>query len=114
MTGLVGAAALDRSDGEQLTGVVERMGSAQAHRGDERQGIVTLGPLSFEVAPLSLCKGEDNNHQPAHDPDRQLWAAIDGKIFNRGEVERGLADLTRPIGKWNDAESGSGGLQGMG
>jgi asparagine synthase (glutamine-hydrolysing) len=64
---------------------VERMCEVIRHRGPDDQGIYCHGPVGLGARRLSIID-LNSGHQPLSNEDGQIWVALNGEVYNFGEL----------------------------
>ena len=73
-----------------LQGALQRMLRAQAHRGPDDEGVITLPPDSAHQTPcvalgsrrLAIIDLSPAGHQPMSNEDGMIWVTYNGEIYN--------------------------------
>src|SRR2546425_5587230 len=73
-----------------LHGALQRMVRAQAHRGPDDEGLITLTPSSSHQIPcvalgsrrLAIIDLSPAGHQPMANEDGTVWVTYNGEIYN--------------------------------
>lgn len=89
MCGIAGVIARDAA--RDVTGMLERLSAAVAHRGPDGTGVHfergrSLGLAHRRLSIVDLACG----HQPMSNEDGRVWVSYNGEIYNHREVRREL------------------------
>ncbi len=111
MSGICGALALNgqRPDDE----ILQRMAVTLHHRGPDHLGVVVNGPCGLGCSLLAPI-GSEAVSQPMQidymtpflgdGPASKAWIALDGRLYNRGEIRAALKASRLQISSGSDAE----------
>ena len=84
-------------------GLLERMGTAQRHRGPDDQGTFVDGPVGLAHQRLSIIDRE-GGHQPMATADGRYVLAYNGEVYNYRALRTELEALSRTFVTHSDTE----------
>ncbi len=101
MCGIVGQV---RSDGGAVdSALVERMCTAQEHRGPDSRGIHASGPVGLGIQRLRIIDLATGD-QPIYNEDRSLVVVLNGEIYNYRELREALERRGHRFSSRSDTE----------
>jgi asparagine synthase (glutamine-hydrolysing) len=103
MCGIAGYFAFDRSRTIDRN-LIDRMNSAQKHRGPDDDGIFIDGSLGFGHRRLSIIDVE-GGHQPLSNEDGTIWVLLNGEIYNYPKLREQLLSRGHTLVTRSDTEA---------
>src|SRR5436305_36039 len=85
------------------TGTLEAMGSALQHRGPDGHSLLVAGEAGLGTERLRIVDLDPRADQPFVSPDRRLWLACNGEIYNSPALRRRYRDY--PFVSRSDVET---------
>ncbi|PYN37297.1 MAG: asparagine synthase (glutamine-hydrolyzing) [Candidatus Rokuibacteriota bacterium] len=101
MCGIAGLLESTRGDGNLER--VREMTAALRHRGPDSEGFYVDGDIALGVRRLAIIDVAGGS-QPIANEDGTVWAALNGEIYNFGELRRGLEERGHRFRTNSDAE----------
>jgi asparagine synthase (glutamine-hydrolysing) len=100
--GIAGALQLD--GGPPPTDLVARMNSAQAHRGPDGEGLLTLGAAALGHRRLAVIDLSERAAQPMHLEAQGLALTYNGEVYNYRELREELEQAGETFRSESDTE----------
>ncbi|MFG2349682.1 asparagine synthase (glutamine-hydrolyzing) [Streptomyces phaeochromogenes] len=89
MCGLAGMAVIGGELNATADALIERMGTAVAHRGPDAYQTFRRGPVALGFRRLALV-GPSSGDQPLFSEDEQIVLIANGEVYNHRDLERGF------------------------
>ncbi len=102
---MCGIAGIFNLNGEPVSQVILRkMTDAIAHRGPDGEGFYVNSFIGLGHRRLAIIDLSPAGHQPMTDPDKKVWVAFNGEIYNFRELRKELEELGFSFRSKSDTE----------